>query len=192
MGKLDAPQPIAEPIVFTTEDLPHRHRLAAWNARFESVNAISVADPETNSLAMRNENWVLGPMLLSTSRTTPAVFERSRRHVRLDGLDHWVIRVLRQGRNRLRMGDAAHEVGPGEPILLALDQGWVSEWSGCEWVSLCLPRDAFPDISAGFAVLGTGPLRTPGAPLLADFVMMLERHVRLSLDHKSRRQLCSV
>jgi AraC-like DNA-binding protein len=65
-------------------------------------------------------------------------------------------------------------------VLLSLDQGWSSEWSGCEWVSLSLPRDSFPDLSAGFAALGTGPLRGPGATLLADYMTMLERHVRVT------------
>jgi AraC-like DNA-binding protein len=178
MGQTEARLPPIQPVVFTTDGLPHRHRLEAWNARFQTVNSIAVPDPDTNSLSMLNENWVLGPMLLSCNRTSRAQFERTRRHARLDGMDHWVLRVLREGRNRVRLGDAVHEVGPGEPILFSLDQGWVSDWSGCEWVSLCLPRDSFPDISAGFAAIGTGPLRVPGAPLLADYLTMLERHVR--------------
>jgi AraC-like DNA-binding protein len=178
MGQSESCLPPIRPVVFTTDGLPHRQRLEAWNARFQTVNSIAVPDPDTNDLSMLNENWVLGPMLLSCSRTSRAQFERSRRHVRLDGMDHWVLRVLRKGRNRVRLGDTAHEVGPGEPILLSLDQPWVNEWSDSEWVSLCLPRDSFPDISAGFAALGSGPLRVPGAPLLADYLTMLERHVR--------------
>jgi AraC-like DNA-binding protein len=178
MQNAGAPASAVRPVVFTTDGLPHRQRLEAWNAIFETVNSVVVPDPSACSLSVLNENWVLGPMLLSRSRSPRSMFERSRRHVRLDGLDHWVVRVLREGHNRVQLGNAVHDVEPGQLLLFSLDQDYRTEWSGCEWISLCLPRDTFPEISAGFATLGPGPLNVPGAPLLADYLFMLERHVR--------------
>lgn len=167
-----------QPVVFTTTDLPHSHRLEAWNARFGSLNGVRVADPAGSSLFAHNENWMLGPMLLSANRISSARFERDMRHTRLDGLDHWVVRVLRRGVTEMRFGETCHRLSAGQPFLFSLDQAWVKEWSDCEWVSLCIPRDALPCNSAELAALGTGPLTGPCAPLLADYLLMLERHVR--------------
>lgn len=166
------------PVVFTTTGMPHRQRLDAWNARFGSLNTVQVADPGASSLFVHNENWMLGPMLLSANRISSARFERDMRQTRLDGLDHWVVRVLRHGVSDVRFGETCHRLGAGQPFLFSLDQAWVKEWTDCEWVSLCIPRDALPCSSAELAMLGTGPLTGPCAPLLADYLLMLERHVR--------------
>lgn len=165
-------------VVFTTLELPHRQRLDAWNARFGSLNAVQVADPAASSLLAHNENWMLGPMLLSANRISSARFERGMRQIRLDGFDHWVVRVMRRGTCEVQLGETCHRLGVGEPFLFSLDQSWVKEWTDCEWVSLCLPRDAFPCLSAGLAAAGAGPLKGPCAPLLADYLILLERHVR--------------
>jgi AraC-like DNA-binding protein len=172
------------PVVFTTTGLPHSQRLEAWNARFGSLNAVRVANPAASSLFAHNENWMLGPMLLSANRISSARFERDQRQTRLDGLDHWVVRVLRRGVSEVRIGETCHRLGAGQPFLFSLDQAWVKEWTDCEWVSLCIPRDALPCSAAELATLGTGPLTGPCAPLLADYLLMLERHVReATADH---------
>ena len=122
MQNAGAPASAVRPVVFTTDGLPHRQRLEAWNAIFETVNSVVVPDPSACSLSVLNENWVLGPMLLSRSRSPRSMFERSRRHVRLDGLDHWVVRVLREGHNRVQLGNAVHDVEPGQLLLFSLDR----------------------------------------------------------------------
>ena len=176
--------PAPAPIMFTTAELPHRQRLEAWNAHFQTVNTVQVSEPEASDLLVLNENWMLGAMLYSANATGRVRFERGPRHVRLDGHDHWVVRVLRRGRNRVTIGDSTWSMQAGEALLFSLDSGWVSEWADAEWASVCLPRDAFPDISAGFAALGPGPLKVPGATLLADFFNLLEHHLRTATpDH---------
>jgi AraC-like DNA-binding protein len=174
-----APAPAAVPsVLFTIDGMPHAQRLDAWNARFRSINTISVQDPATSSLSCRNENRLLGDMLFSASSATASRFERHPRQVRQDGLDHWVLRVMRMGRSQVRIGDARHDIGTGQPLLFSLADAWVCDWADSAWVSLCLPRDAFPELSAGLASLGTGPPAGPGVPLLADYLLMLEQHLR--------------
>jgi len=172
------PASLVAPIAFSTAGLPHGQRLEAWNTWFGSLNTIDVPDAASSDLLATNENWVLGPMMFGTNSTGRARFERGLRQVRLDGHDHWVVRLLRRGRNRLTLGDGAYDVRPGEALLFSLDMPWVSDWEAAEWASVCLPRDAFPDLSAGFAALGPGLLNVPGMPLLADLFDLIERHLR--------------
>jgi AraC-like DNA-binding protein len=175
----DAPVPAPlSPIVFSNESLPHGQRLEAWNARFRSLNDVSVPDPSASNLLVRNENWLLGGMLFSTNMVAGCRFERRAAHLRKDGLDHWVVRTLRQGHNRMMIGGTCHHLMPGQPFLFSLSEPWSSEWTDGSWLSLCLPRDAFPDIAAGLASLGVGPLAGEGARLFADYLLMLEQHLR--------------
>ncbi|WP_372620106.1 helix-turn-helix domain-containing protein [Falsiroseomonas sp.] len=167
-----------QPIVFTADGLPHRQRLDAWNARFQTLNTILVPDPVASTPYYRNENWLLGNMMFSISRISACRFERHRDHLRRDALDHWVVRVLRHGTNKVQLGEDRHVFAPGQPFLFSLAEPWISDWTASEWVSINLPRDAFPAISAGLAALGPGPLHGPGVPMLADYLLLLERHLR--------------
>jgi AraC-like DNA-binding protein len=163
---------------FCTDCIAREDRLDAWNDRFGRLNSIAVAPAQRLSIAARNENWLLGQMLFSASSASTSRFRRDSQRVRRDGLDHWAIRVLRQGENRIRIGDDCHVVRPGEPILFSLDQTWDSEWADACWVSLCIPRDAYPELSAGLATLPPGRLRLPAAAFLTDYLLMLEMHLR--------------
>jgi AraC-like DNA-binding protein len=160
---------------FSTDGMPLKDRLDAWNARFGSVNSITVAPPCRAAIAARNENWMLGPMLFSASESSTAVFERGHGHVRRDGLDHWVIRVLTRGRNNLQLGDQRHALLPGSVCLFSLDQIWDSHWADAAWLSVCIPRHAFPDLSAGLATLPRGPIRAPAAAFVGSHFEALHR-----------------
>ena len=163
---------------FTTTTLPRHERLDAWNAQFGALNDVVITDPAGSDPRCHNENWLLGDLLFSANHASPSLFVRSARHLRKSAVDHWAIRVLRSGENRFSHHDRTEVIAPGQPFLFSLDQTWSSEWSESEWLSLCLPRDAFPELSAGLAALGPGLLRGPGAPLLADYLIMLEQHLR--------------
>lgn len=168
---------VLAPSVFSTDGLAGAERRDAWHGQFCSLNDVLVDD--TDALpACRNENWPLGGMLLSVNSVSPCRFERSQRQVRGMGVDHWIIRRLRRGTNRKRIGDQAVVLRPGELLAFSLDDAWTSEWSDAAWISLCLPRDLMPRVSASLSAIGSGRVTSPGAQLLADFLPLLERNLR--------------
>jgi AraC-like DNA-binding protein len=167
-----------DPVVFSTDVLPPAQRLEAWNAQFGTLNRIAPTVSDPACLHVRTENWLLGDMLLNVSRTSPAVFTRSRAHVRRDGLDHWVVRMVLRGRSGIEQDGAHHVVEAGVPVLLRLDAPWETVWEDAAWISLCLPRDSHPGLAAALAARGTGPVRGEAASVLADYMAMLERQVR--------------
>jgi AraC-like DNA-binding protein len=169
---------VVRPAVFTTDTLPPGQRLEAWNAQFGTLNRITVPTAEPADVSSRTESWLLGDMLLSVSRTSPAVFTRGSAHVRRDGLDHWVVRMLLRGRSRVEQAGTSHVVEPGQPVLLRLDAPWQTAWQDAAWISLCLPRDSHPGLAAALAARGPGPVLGEGAPVLADHLAMLERQIR--------------
>ncbi|WP_158287723.1 helix-turn-helix domain-containing protein [Falsiroseomonas bella] len=167
-----------EPVVFTTDTFPPGQRLEAWNAQFGTLNRIAAMGPDPAAVSTRTENWLLGDMLLNVSRTSPAVFTRSAAHVRRDGLDHWVVRMVLRGRSSIEHGGAQHVIEPGVPVLLRLDAPWETVWEDAAWISLCLPRDSHPALAAALAARGAGPVQGEGSAVLADYMALLERQVR--------------
>ncbi|WP_137176602.1 helix-turn-helix domain-containing protein [Roseomonas sp. AR75] len=169
---------VVAPVVFTTDTLPHRDRLPAWQARFAILNDVTPCGTGPGSVSVRTEDWVLGDMLLSVSRTAPALFVRSPQHLRRDGLDHWIVRMLLRGRSRTRHGGTTHVIEAGAPFLFRLDAPWETEWEDAAWISLCVPRDAHPGLAAACALRGAGPLRGEGAVVLAEYLRLLEHQIR--------------
>ena len=180
-----AGSPLA-PVVFSTDGVDPRHRLELWRSTYESFNRIQLPEQAAwGAFDARNEIWPLGELAVMRNTAPALAFARTARHIRRDGVDHWVIRVARTGRGRFRFGDRCFDAAPMQPVLFTLGEASDSDRTAADWVSLYIPRDAFPDLSAGLAALGNGPLSGPGAALLAETLMALDR----SLPEMSRGQV---
>ncbi len=165
------------PICFTTAPLPPPQRLDAWCAAFGSLNAIEVPPDTRDGVQVRSEHWHFGGMVLSQTRVPDSRFLRDERRARRDGIDHWCLRVLRSGESRLQHPGFTARLGPGEPVLFSMHEGWATQWDAAEWVSLTIPRDLSPQFSAQLAALPSGPLRGPCAGLMADLLLALPARV---------------
>lgn len=166
--------PALAPLVFSTDGVDPRHRLDLWRGTYESFNRILLPDTAGDGFAARNEIWPLGDLAVMRNAAPAMAFARTPRHVRRDGVDHWVIRVARTGSGRFRFGDHCFDAAPMQPVLFSLGDPSDSDRTAADWVSLYIPRDGFPELSAGFAALGNGPLRGPGAQLLAETLFALK------------------
>jgi AraC-like DNA-binding protein len=160
------------PIIFSTLELAPRDRLAAWNAAFGRLNEITVPDPAATAL-VHGTHWDLGGMVVSQNRLTAARFRRCSLRARRDGLDHWVVRVLRRGECRLRHDGFTAVLSPGQPLLFSMHDTWLCEWSDADWVSVTLPRELHPELSRRLAGRAPGPLSGPAAGLLATTLVAL-------------------
>jgi AraC-like DNA-binding protein len=162
------------PIVFSTEAVEPRHRLELWRSTYASFNTLRLLDPMPEVFKGHNEIWPFGGMALLRNSAPAMAFERDSRHVRRDSIDHWAIRVTRRGQSRMRIGDTVLGIGPGLPVLFTLGQPHQGDRTDTDWISLYIPRDSFPELSAGLGRLGNRILDTPGARLLVDYMLMLE------------------
>ncbi|MGG5820752.1 helix-turn-helix transcriptional regulator [Falsiroseomonas sp. HW251] len=172
MGNADPTRPVV-PVTFDTAPLPQKQRMDAWLAAFGALNTLRLARPAEDPVLVLGRHWRLEGMTLSANRVPDSRFEREGAQARRDGLDHWAIRVLRQGRSHVRHPSFSAVVGPCEPILFSMHETWTTDWEGAEWVSLTIPRDHNPQLSAGLSALPRGPLRGPGAGLLAQMLLSL-------------------
>lgn len=172
MGHVDPNRPVA-PIRFDTSVLPASQRLDAWRAAFGTLNEVTLARPGEDPVEVFGQHWRLDGMLLSVNRVPDSRFEREHTQARRDGLDHWAIRVLRHGRSLVRHPGFSATLGPGEPVLFSMHETWSTEWEGAEWVTLTIPRDHNPQLSAGLAAVPRGPLRGAAAGLLGQTLLSL-------------------
>jgi hypothetical protein len=156
------------PMVISTETVEPRHRFSMWRDTYGSFNVLEpIGDPPPDFSA-RNAIWSFGGLALMRNTAPAMAFSRTARHVRRDAIDHWVARVAHSGRSRLRLGSDCFAIRPGVPFLLSLGDPADGDRTDVDWLSLYIPRDDFPDLSAGLAALGPGALEAPSASLLAD------------------------
>lgn len=165
-------------VTFDAGALPAAQRFDAWHARHAGISALELPAGERAGFSAASTAWALGPLLVSVTRCTSLDFHRSLRHVRRDGLDHWMIRTILTGRSLSHYAEGEVQSLPRMPFLGTLGAPWQARWTDGSWLSLFIPRDAFPELSQGLAGLGTGPLDGPGVPLLAEWLLLLERRLR--------------
>lgn len=165
-------------VSFDAGDMAAAQRFDAWQARHAGISALELPGEDRARFSAASTAWALGPVLVSVTRCTSLGFDRSLRHVRRDGLDHWMIRTILSGRSLSRYAGGEVQALPRVPFLGTLAEPWQARWTNGAWLSLFIPRDAFPELSQGLAGLGTGPLDGPGVPLLAEWLLLLERRLR--------------
>ena len=177
VGEIVQPGPRPGALTISTEGLPERQRIEAWNAAFGSLNEITLPRDAQHGPPMRSENWRFSGMVLSTTRVPTSRFQRDAQRARRDAYDHWVLRVLRQGRSHVRHPAFSCWIGPRQPLLFSMHETWSTDWVAAEWVTLCIPRDLNPDLSAFLSTLRAGPLVGACTGLLADLMLALPGRV---------------
>ncbi len=188
MSHPPTPSPMDAPasVVFTTEGLSAAERLEAWNAAFGSLNQITIPRDVAEPVSVHSENWLLGGgLVLSETKVSRASFCRDRLRVRRDQLDHWVLRVLRNGTGRLQHPGFQTITRPGDLILFSMDDTWTAQWDGdVDWVSVSIPRDLDLRLSSSLAQLPRGVLHGVGADLLRDILLRLPALVAIAKTHE--------
>ncbi|WP_376100253.1 helix-turn-helix domain-containing protein [Roseomonas sp. CCTCC AB2023176] len=117
--------------------------------------------------------WHFGGFALMTARTPASHFRRLPEHVRRDGIDHWAVTLAVEGERAIRVDDAVGVVRPGRLFINSLDQPSDSHRTRSRWITLFMPRDAFPAIGGKIDALRMKPVVTPMGMVLHDFLQSL-------------------
>jgi AraC-like DNA-binding protein len=151
--------------------------LDAWRSHYHSFNTIDIEPKYSRGFTAKNEVWPLGPMAISRNIAPGGILAREMRHVRRDSIDHWVIRVAKTGTTSFRSKAGQFVARPKVPFLLSLGDVSISERDQADWTSLYLPRDSFPDLTAGLDRIGPNLMETPMGMLLGDYLWLLEKRL---------------
>ena len=116
---------------------------------------------------------------MAVSRTfAPSIhIVRTKRHLRRDPVDHWVISYCARGAHLAKTADTELEVPARVPYLWSLGQEFLHERTHMERVQFLMRRDAFRDIAPLLDAACGSALDTPLGHLLGDYMMALQRHL---------------
>ena len=165
------------PVLFTTDGEQQGRRFDSWRSHYKSFNHIDIDPQDCAGFTAKNEVWALGDIALSRNIGPKSVFTRTPRHVRRDSLDHWVIRVASIGVTQYQTDSGFFVTRPNMPFVFSLADASHSERNHADWLSLYIPRDSFPEITVALDRVGMGPLNTPMASLLGNYLTLLERQI---------------
>ncbi|HEY2529408.1 MAG TPA: AraC family transcriptional regulator [Xanthobacteraceae bacterium] len=165
------------PVSFSTSGLRGQDRLDAWRSFYNPVLDVVTNQP-AGEFDAKTQLWILGSFAIGRTKSPPVQVTRTKKHLKHDPVDHWVISYCAHGAHTTRTAGISAEVPARVPFLWSLGQEFTHERTNAERIQLILARDGFGDIESVLdAALGSA-LNTPLGLLLGDYMAALERHLK--------------
>jgi AraC-like DNA-binding protein len=164
-----------------TFDLDHfdpKDRMTAIHDFFGPAVQVSLAGNLSDHVSARIEMWQLGNVLVLNGGSPEVALRRSPRQVARDGLDHWILRVLRSGVLISRTGDRVYRQERGDVVLDSMAEDFADHWTRSDWISFVFPREGHEQLE--FVNRDRGLLRGPAVPLFAAFANSLVEQLKVA------------
>ena len=171
-----------KPESFATHGISPREQFEAWREWYCPVLEIVPQQPGTTEFPASIHLWKLGGLAMSRTSAPSVTVMRSKRLVRRDPVDHWVISYCARGAHRARTADTEVEVPARVPYIWSLGQEFLHERTHVDRVQFLMARDAFRDIAPLLDAACGSVLDTPLGHLLGDYMMALEQRLPVVLE----------
>jgi AraC-like DNA-binding protein len=165
------------PAIFTTHALSASEQFEAWRGWYDHVFDLDARQPTADGFHARNASWKMDGIVFSCVSAPPVSASRTKTLIRRNPLDHWVIALGKQHAADLSIGHGALHAPAKVPFFFSLADETRSERMG-DRIQLYLSRDRFQSISRLLDGATGTVLDTPEGKLLADYLLLLERHLR--------------
>lgn len=163
------------PVIFHTPGFRRQDQFEAWHSFFEPVIDVATDQAAQGGFAAEVRVWVLGHFGMTRTIAPPVHAIRTRHHLRLDPVDHWIISYCARGAHSATTAGLSVEVPQRVPFLWSLGQEFVHERTHTDRIQLMLARDGFREIAPLLdAALGS-ILDTPLGHVLGDYMSALDR-----------------
>jgi AraC-like DNA-binding protein len=166
-----------KPETFTTQPLHPQHQFEAWREWHQPVLDFLPQQSTRYGFPAEVHLWKLGGLAMSRASAPPVSVARTKRNLRRDPIDHWVISYCVRGTHFTNTAGIAVEVPAKVPFLSSLGQEFLHERTHIDRVSFLMARDAFRDIAPLLDAACAPTLDTPLGHLLGDYMMALEHHL---------------
>jgi AraC-like DNA-binding protein len=179
--------------VVDTDAVPQRERFDLWRAVLSATHEAQLPD-DSDRAAFRAfaRGWHLGQSLVVETCVSAQHLWRSPGTIRADQLDHYIIRLQRQGCWTGEAGGRAVEAGCGSVSVLDMARATNASVTNIENINVILPRDALDDVLPPFDMHGLvlqGAMGTLLRSHLVSLVLNLPRVQAADADHVSRATL---
>jgi AraC-like DNA-binding protein len=173
---------------------PHE-RFALWRDALASTHEATLpanANPARFKAFARG--WNLGEMMVIETRANGQILARSSSAIRADQVDHYVIRVQRDGRWNGEAGERAVQTRPGGVMVLDMAQPTIAHGVGIDNINVFIPRDVLDRILPPFDVHGLAVHGSVAALLRSHLEMLVQTlpHIPQQAAPEIARATCSL
>lgn len=156
---------------FSVTGLARSDQFAAWHDTFAPILELTDINDSTTEFRGRQKLWDLGNLVFAQISTDELAFASLPGHVRREPLDHWMITLLRSGKNRTDSERKAFAGGPGEVQIHPLGRPFVGEISKSEMLMLFVPRDFGHETAVALSSAELSKLETGMGRLFSDYLI---------------------
>jgi AraC-like DNA-binding protein len=156
-----------------TGRVPERERFALWRDALAPTHEAELPEgTDASSFSAFARGWNLGTSLVIETRATAQVLSRDPRAIRADQVDHYIIRLQRQGRWSGEAGERSTEAGVGNVMVLDMARPTTALGTGVDNVNVIVPRDVLDAMLPPFDMHGL-VVHGAAAELLRSYLVAL-------------------
>jgi len=159
----------------STREIAPADRFEFWRDQFAALHHVDVEGSRRCGFEASGRYWVLGSVLFGIYQTPARTVTRRKKQIARDDLDHWFIRVVRNGQIHSRSQNGSFTVEPGQITIGTYAQAYEEEHTADEWILAVVPRNAIPHLEN--QVSESRILRGSPSSLLADFLISLAQRL---------------
>jgi AraC-like DNA-binding protein len=154
--------------------LPPEMRLAAFGqiASGYSITQLSEGDFQVDGRA-----WLLGELMVTSTRLTALRIERTPAHIAADGRDTYSFVLLRRGSWTADVEAGHVQVASGQVCVMDFAHDWVVEGTEQDNIMLVVPRQLAEEIAPGAPPLHGRMIEGASGRLLAEHMFALARYL---------------
>jgi AraC-like DNA-binding protein len=163
---------------FSTQALPVFEQLHAWRRWLSPVFEVDSLRPLQDGFRATNWNWSLEGLTVSRVCSPPTLVRRPASVIRRSPVDHWAITFSKHSPSEVQVRDSPLSAPPGTPFVLSLGEEMrIARSQQDDRLQLLLSRDHFGGIAHLLEAVKGMPLQAAQGKLLADYMLVLERHL---------------
>lgn len=141
--------------ILRTEGVRPRERFALWREAMASTHDARLPDEsDATRFSAYARGWNLGSALVIETRATAQILSRTTAAIRIDQVDHYIIRLQRGGRWRGEANGRRVDATTGRVMVLDMARTTSARGTAIENISVLLPRDAVDQLVRPFDMHG--------------------------------------
>jgi AraC-like DNA-binding protein len=174
---------------FDTASLPAIRQLEGWQAWYDKMFDVVPAPTRDEGFVAQNETWGVPGITLSRVNSPANTVNRTTSVIRRNAIDHWVFTLSKQSASDVTArGGISFEAPPQTPFILSFGEEMaIRRRTDDRRIQVILARDSFPTIAPLIDAARGRTINTPGARMLADYMLLLERNMPVLEAENSQR-----
>jgi AraC-like DNA-binding protein len=170
--------------VLHTDGVAARERFALWRESMAATHEATLPEgSDSAAFSAFAHGWNLGSSLVIETRATAQLLSRGPRAIRADGVDHYIIRLQRQGRWSGEAGDHTTEATAGTVMVLDMARPSTALGTGIDNINVILPRDLIDAVLPPFDMHGLILQGAPAELLRSYLIALVDALPRMPAEH---------